>query len=38
MKDRIAGYFKVDKELLIVFLLVAMAGFIFFPLPTSVRF
>ena len=30
MKDSIAAYFKVDKELLIVFLLVAISGFIFF--------
>jgi len=30
MQHRIASYFKVDKELLIVFLLVAITGFIFF--------
>jgi len=30
MNERIAAYFKVDKELLIVFLLVAISGFIFF--------
>jgi len=29
-KERIEDYFKVDKELIIVFLLVAIAGFIFF--------
>ncbi|MFA6054188.1 MAG: HD-GYP domain-containing protein [Thermodesulfovibrionales bacterium] len=29
-KERMAGYFKVDKELIIVFLLVAIAGFIFY--------
>ncbi len=30
MKESIAAYFKVDKELIIVFLLVAITGFIFF--------
>lgn len=30
VKGKIAEYFKVDKELIIVFLLVAIAGFIFF--------
>jgi putative nucleotidyltransferase with HDIG domain len=29
-KKRIASYFKVDKELIIIFLLVAISGFIFF--------
>ncbi|HMK55967.1 MAG TPA: HD-GYP domain-containing protein [Dissulfurispiraceae bacterium] len=30
MKEKIAGYFKVDKDLIIVFLLVAIIGFVFF--------
>jgi putative nucleotidyltransferase with HDIG domain len=30
MKERISAYFKVDKELIIVFLMVAITGFIFF--------
>jgi putative nucleotidyltransferase with HDIG domain len=30
MKERISAYFKIDKELIIVFLMVAITGFIFF--------
>lgn len=30
VRRKIADYFRVDKELIIVFLLVAIAGFIFF--------
>jgi putative nucleotidyltransferase with HDIG domain len=37
-KKGIAGYFRVDKELIIVFLLVAVTGFIFFVIPDQRAF
>jgi HD-GYP domain-containing protein (c-di-GMP phosphodiesterase class II) len=37
-KERIAAYLKVDKELVIVFLLVAVTGFIFFVIPNQRAF
>jgi putative nucleotidyltransferase with HDIG domain len=37
-KERMADYFKVDKELIIVFLLVAIAGFIFFFVYNQLAF
>lgn len=38
MKDSVAAYLKVDKELIIVFLLVAITGFIFFFIPNQRAF